>query len=102
MHFSTLAAFFLSVSVAFSAPTPTSPTPTLEERQEPAAVRCVPVGIKNAQRVVRAFKSSGVVPTLIPAISPKVKVRVTYDKPVALGNSFTTAGKSSLQILHPS
>lgn len=91
MHFSTLATLFLSATFAFAAPTSTSPTPTLEERQDAAAVACKPVGIPNPQRVVNAFKRSGVVPTLIPKISPKVQVRVKYGKKaVKLGNKFTT------------
>ena len=97
MHFSSLVTAFLSASFAFAAPTSTWPTRTLEDR-DAAAIACKPVGIKNAAAVVSAFKKSGVVPTLIPAISPKVKVRVTYDKPVALGNSFTTAGKGSSRV----
>lgn len=49
-------------------------------------------GISNPGRVVSAFTSSGVVPTLIPRIAPKVTVKVNYGgKAVKQGNIFTTA-----------
>ena len=87
MRFSNFASVFLSATLAFSAP-----TATVEER----ATKCSPSGISSGQRnkVVSAFKSSGVVPTLIPSINPTVKLSVTYPaKAVNLGNKFTTLRK---------
>lgn len=89
MHFSKVFSLFLSATVALASPTPT------EKRN----TRCSPVGIspQSSAAVVRAFKSSGVVPTLVPYINPKVAVSVAYGaKQVNLGNKFLTTGK----ILH--
>lgn len=83
MHFSTIFSLLLTASAGFAAP--------LEERQT-----CSPVGISasEANRVKASFTASGVVPTLIPNIDPKVKVDVTYgSKAVNLGNTFAITGK---------
>lgn len=84
MQFSTVLSLLLSASAALAAPTP------VEKR----TTACSPVGIpaQVSAAVVSAFKSSGVVPTLIPSISPTVVVAVAYgSKEVLLGNKFTTA-----------
>ena len=96
MKLSSLASLVLSATVAFAAPTPTinEGSPTIEKRQA-----CNPSGISSSDRsrVVSAFTSSGVVPTLIPSINPKVKVNVNYPaKAVNLGNTFTTARKHTI------
>lgn len=83
MHFSTVFSLLLTASASLAAP--------LEERQA-----CSPRGISGAEanRVKASFTASGVVPTLIPNIEPKVKVDVRYgNKAVDLGNQFKTTGK---------
>lgn len=83
MLFSTVISLLLTASVGFASP--------IEERQA-----CSPVGISGseASRVKASFTASGVVPTLIPGIDPKVKVDVRYgNKAVNLGNKFLTTGE---------
>lgn len=83
MQFSKLISLLLTASVGLASP--------IEERQT-----CTPIGISafDAARVKFSFTSSGIVPTLIPSINPKVKVDVSYgSKAVNLGNKFLTTGE---------
>ncbi|KAI5361224.1 Putative phosphatidylethanolamine-binding protein [Septoria linicola] len=67
MHFSAIASLLLGASCALAVP--------VEER----AAAC-PTGITAAEasRVQRSFREDGVVPTLIPSITPQVAVKITY------------------------
>ncbi|EME77663.1 uncharacterized protein MYCFIDRAFT_84293 [Pseudocercospora fijiensis CIRAD86] len=70
MQFSTIIGAFMSASVALA-----SPTPTVEERGAACGTGISPA---RSQEVVRAFSSAGVTPTLIPSISPKSDLKITY------------------------
>lgn len=86
MQLTKIFSLLLAATTAFASPTP------VDKR----ATRCSPVGIsaQSSAAVVSAFTSSGVVPTLIPNISPRVAVTVSYgSKQVKLGNKFTTLRK---------
>lgn len=85
MHLNTIFSVLLTATAAVASPTPT----------EKRTTSCSPVGIsaQSSAAVVRKFKSSGVVPTLIPSIKPRVAVNVAYgSKQVNLGNKFKTTG----------
>jgi hypothetical protein len=86
MHISSVLSLLLAAAVALAVPTPT----------EKRTSACSPVGIsaQSSAQVVRKFKQFGVVPTLIPSISPKVAVKVAYgSKQVNLGNTFAIPGQ---------
>ena len=86
MHFTNALAFLLTASVSLAAPA------TLEKKQA-----CSPAGISGAEanRVKASFTASGIVPTLVPGIEPRVKVDVSYgNKAVNLGNQFLTLGET--------
>lgn len=86
MQFSTIVGALLSASVAFA-----SPTPTIEERQAACGTGISPA---RSQEVVRAFSSAGVTPTLIPSISPKSDLKITYPTVnINLGTQTTTLRK---------
>lgn len=85
MQFRSLLLLLLTASTGLASP--------IEEKR----AACSPVGISGAEasRVKASFTASGIVPTLIPGIDPKVKVDVRYgDKAVDLGNQFQTTGIS--------
>lgn len=67
MHFSAIASLLLSASSAFAVP--------VEER-----TAACPTGITAAEasRVQRRFREDGVIPTLIPSLTPQVAVKITY------------------------
>lgn len=109
MHFSKVVPLLLSIPLSFAAPLPGNSEDAHELGKDDhsdkkdhffhhgtaTATTCT-TGItpSRSAEVVSAFSSSGVVPTLIPAIDPVVDVRVVYgDKEVDLGNEFSPLGK---------